>query len=148
MTRCRPVISPSRGPGAEPGGDVEAGRHAVEHDAGEQQRDPARQGVHLGHEGERAVHRDADHHDVGDGAEPGAMAHRDPQQQDGGADGDGDHADRQPGLLGQALMQHPPGLQAEPRPDQHRRTHSVQRETDVQLRQPTREFPGHVVLPG
>ena len=141
--------------GAEPRRDVQPRRDTVEHDPRDHHRDPSGEAVHLGDEGERAVHGEADGEDVGDRPEAGALPHRDPQQQDRRADDDRDDSDGEPGALGEALVQHPPGFEAEPGADEKRRAHSVQGQTDVQLNQPPREMRpardggvGQDVLPG
>ena len=75
--------------GAEAGRDVEAGRHAVQHDARDQQRDPGGQAVRRPAPAARVPSmREADDEDVGDRAEAGALPQRDPQQQHRGADDD------------------------------------------------------------
>lgn len=108
--------------------------------------------MHVRQQGEGAVHRDAHHEDVGHRAEARALAQRDPQEEDQGAHDDRHDADRQPGPLGEALMQDAPGLQTQARLHEERRTHPVQGQPRVQLEKAAGEVPGrrragHDVLP-
>jgi len=55
-----------------------------------------------------------DHDDVANGAQPGLLPHRDPQEQDHRADYDRPLLDGEPEVLGQALVQDVPRHDAEP----------------------------------
>jgi hypothetical protein len=68
-----------------------------------------------------------------------ALAQRDPQEQDQGADADDDPADRQPGALGKPLVEHVPWPQPEPGDQHHGHAHAEQDEPGVQVDQAATE---------
>ncbi|GAB3840838.1 hypothetical protein GCM10027610_049130 [Dactylosporangium cerinum] len=122
--------------GAEPGADVEPGGDGVGEDARDQQAGARGEVVDGGGESEGGVGDQADHDHVADRAQAGTLPQRDPQEQDRHRDEVGDQADRDPGVPGDALVQHVPRAEAEAGP-QH------QREADPEEHQPAVE-PGQV----
>jgi hypothetical protein len=121
------------GTGAEAGPDVEAGRDAVERDPAEQQREPRRQGVRRRQDPERGVRGQADDHDVGRRADPRPLPQRDPRQQHHRAGQDHDPPQRQAGVPGQALVQHVPRGQPQPRGHHQRRAGAEEDEAGEEL---------------
>ena len=101
------------GAGPEPGADVEPRAHAHEHHAAEHGHGAEGQRVRLGQEGERHVHGGPDDEDVEDRAEAGALAQRHPEQEDGGAHGDVEHAQAEAGVVAEALVEDVPRAEAQ-----------------------------------
>lgn len=129
---------PIAGTGPKPGADVEAGGNAVEHDAAEKQRGARRERVHRRQEAERGVGSQADHDDVARRPDPGPLPQRDPGEQHRRPDDDHDPPQRQTGVPGQALVQHIPRGQTQPRGDHQRRTGAEEHEPGEQLSQTAR----------
>lgn len=129
---------PVAGSGAEAGADVETGGEAVERDAAEEQRGARYERVDRRQQAQRGVGGQADHDDVAHRADPGALAQRDPGEQHRRADDDDDPPQRQAGVPGQALVQHVPRGQAQPRGDHQRRAGAEDHEPGEQLGQAAR----------
>ena len=104
---------PVAGSGAETGADVHAAGQPAEQDPAEHLRNAPWQRGAAWQQRQRHVHRAADEHDVADRAETRPLPQRDPAQQHDRPDDDRDRADRQPGVGGDALVQHVPGVKAE-----------------------------------
>ena len=123
-----PVISPSRGPGPSRAPMYRPVATAVEHDPADQvaRRGP-RCGPGVGSTASVGVHGQADHHHVAQRADAGPLPQRDPEQQHQRADHDHDPAEAQPGVPGHALVEHVPGVQAEPRLDHEGHADPVER---------------------
>jgi hypothetical protein len=84
--------------------------------------------------GEGRVDADAENRDVGHRAGARALAQRYPREQDERADAGDDPAEPQAGALRQALVEHVPRVQSEPRLHQQRHAHAVQDQADAELR--------------
>ena len=72
---------PVAGPGSEAGADVAAAARAEDVDPEDEERDPLPHRLRCVDHREGGVHHHADHEHVEQGAEPGALPDRDPQEQ-------------------------------------------------------------------
>ena len=120
-------------PRPEPGPDVRARRNAVQEDTADQAGNPRPHPMRRMHVPEDDVHRQPDEHDVAEGADPGPLPQRDPQQEHDAADDDRPGADRETERPGQPLVEDVPGIEPEPREDEQRGADAVEDETAVQL---------------
>ena len=139
---------PVTGAGAERAGQVGRPGQPVEHDPADEQPDAQRQRLHRRQHREAGVHGQPDHHDVAHRAQPGPLAQRHPQQQHQRADDDDDRAERPAQLVGQALVQHVPRVQAQVGAQHHRHGEPVQGQPGVELDQPAGQAAGAQLLQG
>ena len=72
-----------------------------------------RRAARLRQPGQHQVHDRPDEHGVEDRPDAGPLAQRDPDEQEHEPGEDGDHADRQPGAVADALVEDVPGVEAE-----------------------------------
>jgi hypothetical protein len=124
--------------GSQPRADVGAGRHAVEHDAAGEARDPGPRRVRRRDEREHDVHHAADDHDVRRRAEPRPLPQRPPQGQHGRADDDHPGTDAEAERARQALVQHVPGIEPEAGQHEHGGAGAVEHQAGVELGEPAR----------
>ena len=75
-------------------------------------------------------------------AETGPLPQRDPAEQHDRPDDDRDRADRQPGVRGDALVQHVPRIEAEPGANLKRARRPVQRQPEVEHHDPPSQAAG------
>ena len=98
---------------AETGADVEADADAGDADAAEQHRPLLHGPARLRQPGQHQIHDRPDEHRVEDRPDAGPLAQRDPHEQEHEPGDDGDHADRQPGPVADALVEDVPRVEAE-----------------------------------
>lgn len=132
---------------AEARADVEPGGDAVEQHAGDQQRCAGR-GVLRGREGveHRLQDQTQDHH-VAQRAEAGALAQRDPEEQQQRTDQADPDTGPDAGQVREPLVQDVPGDVAEAREQDQRRAEAIENKAGIQLDEAASEArlrgPGH-----
>lgn len=120
---ARPVISPSRGPvNQQHGGPAE--------------HDPPR-GRDEPHD---KVDGRADDSHIGERPQPGALAQRDPEQENGGTHDDRPGADTESESTRQSLLEDVPRVDAETREQQHRVAHPIEDQASQELSEPSRPW--------
>ena len=102
-----------------------------------QHREPDGERPALGDQGERGVGGEPDDDDVAERADPRLLAQRDPPQQHDDARDDDRRAEREPGVLGDAFVEHIPRSEAERGAHLQRDAHAVEDETGVELQEST-----------
>ena len=131
----QPGHQPVARPGSQARADVGGGGHAVDQDAGHEQRDPRRQRHRRRQPPQEHVERQTDDQDVAHRAQPRALPQRDPQQQHQRPHDHRPLPDAQAEVAGQALVQDVPGHDAEVGPHDERLAEGEGDQADVQLGQ-------------
>ena len=90
--------------------------------------------VGLGDDRDAEVGGEPDDDDVENRPDPGHLLERDPEQEDDSAGDDDDLTESERHLLGQALVEHVPRVQAEGRLDHHRHREAVQEQAGATRR--------------
>jgi hypothetical protein len=116
--------------------DVQPRRHRGHHDRPGQEPHPRPHRLRRGQQPQRRVHHEAHHQDVGDRADSGPLAQWYPREQHEDGCPDDNLPERRLRSLGQPLVQHVPGVQAQPCPNNQRNADPVQEQSDEQPGQP------------
>src|SRR5439155_6149159 len=132
-TRRQPRHQPVTRPGTEPRPDVRACCDAVQPDPGEQEDGSKREPVRSGNRRHAEVDHGADHDDVAERAETGALTQRNPESEHHRADDDCPGADSEAEPPREALVEHIPGIDPEPGEQHKRIAEAVEHQAGVEL---------------